>query len=27
MDEVELFLGTWNKLAESLVKDRRGIAA
>ena len=27
MDEVERFLGTWNKLVESLVKERRGIAA
>jgi len=25
--EVERFLGTWNKLAESLLKERRGIAA
>jgi cysteine desulfurase len=26
-DEVERFLGTWNMLAASLLKDRRGIAA
>jgi cysteine desulfurase len=25
--DVERFLGTWNKLAESLLKERRGIAA
>ena len=27
MNEVERFLGAWNKLVESLVKERRGIAA